>query len=192
MKAGTENRKKTIAAVILFAIALLLVGWNLMRSSSPAPSPKAGGEAGGSAPGTSGAHGAAPMFSNLDPSLRTDLLKGSEEVEYEGSGHDIFRPKPAPTPTPIVPVIHASQGPTVRPSPTPTPRPPINLKFYGFASSKTDNVKRVFLSEGEYIFIAKEGDIVRGRYRIIRVNPNSVEVEDVLNNNRQSIPLTAG
>ena len=75
--------------------------------------------------------------------------------------------------------------------PPPPPPPPINLKFFGFAS-KPGEPKRIFLSQGEDVFIAGEGDIVDRRYRILHITPSSVEVEDVLNNNRQSIPLTQG
>jgi len=46
------------------------------------------------------------------------------------------------------------------------------------------------LSQGEDIFVAKEGDIVDRRYRIVKINANSVDVEDVLTNNRQTLPLT--
>ena len=58
------------------------------------------------------------------------------------------------------------------------------LKFYGFASRKDGN-KRIFLSKGEDIFVAKEGDIVDRRYKIVHIGPNSVEVQDVLTNNRR-------
>jgi len=65
------------------------------------------------------------------------------------------------------------------------------LKFYGFAS-KPGEPKRVFLSQGEDVFIAGEGDIVDRRYKVLRITPTQVEIEDVLNNNRQNIPLTQG
>jgi len=48
------------------------------------------------------------------------------------------------------------------------------------------------LSQGDDVFIAAEGDIVDRRYKVLRISPMAVEVEDVLNNNRQSIPLTQG
>jgi hypothetical protein len=48
------------------------------------------------------------------------------------------------------------------------------------------------LSQGEDVFIAVEGDIVDRRYKVIHISPTAVEVEDVLYNNRQSIPLTQG
>jgi len=65
------------------------------------------------------------------------------------------------------------------------------LKFYGFAS-KPGEPKRIFLSQGEDFFIATEGQVIDRRYKVLRISPLSVEIEDMLNNNRQSIPLTQG
>ncbi len=50
----------------------------------------------------------------------------------------------------------------------------------------------MFLTQGDDIFVAAEGDIVNRRYKVMRINANSVEIEDVLGNNRQTIPLSAG
>jgi hypothetical protein len=73
----------------------------------------------------------------------------------------------------------------------PPPPPPIELKFFGFAS--TQGVKRVFLSNNSNdVFVASEGDIVNRRYKIMKINANNIEVLDVLNNNRQTIPLSTG
>ena len=52
--------------------------------------------------------------------------------------------------------------------------------------------RRIFLSSGEDIFVAKEGDIVNRRYKILKINNNSVDVEDVLTNNRQTLYLSQG
>src|SRR5213596_1629794 len=127
---------------------------------------------------------------SLDPSLRYDWLKASEDTKYQGKGRNIFRaqidiPRPVRNPA-------TDRPPIVPPQPTgPPPPPPINLKFFGFAS-KPGEPKKIFLSQGEDVFIAGEGEIVDRRYRILRISPMSVEVEDVLNNNHQSIPLTQG
>ena len=124
---------------------------------------------------------------SLDPSLRYDWLKASEATKYEGKGRNIFRAQiDIPRPEKIV------RTDVPPPQPTgPPPPPPINLKFFGFAS-KPGEPKKIFLSQGEDVFIAGEGEIVDRRYRILRISPMSVEVEDVLNNNHQSIPLTQG
>jgi hypothetical protein len=50
----------------------------------------------------------------------------------------------------------------------------------------------VFLAHAEDVFIAKEGDIVNRRYKVMKISPNSVDILDVLSNNRQTIPLTQG
>ncbi len=113
------------------------------------------------------------------------MLKSSEDVTYKGSGRDIFQNQPEPPPVAVIkPVINP--GP-----PVPPPPPPIPLKFYGFSGNKS-GPKQVFLSKGEDIFIAKEGQIIDRRYKILKIGPNSVEVEDVLTNNRQTLPLVAG
>ncbi len=126
------------------------------------------------------------LAESLDPTLRLDLLKSSEDVSYKGTGRDIFQnqPEPAEIPKPIGTVINT--GP-----PPPAPPPPIPLKFYGFSGNKS-GPRQVFLSKGDDIFIAKEGQIIDRRYKILKIGPNSIEVEDVLNNNRQTLPLTAG
>jgi hypothetical protein len=114
-------------------------------------------------------------------------LKASEDTKYQGKGRNIFRAQidiPRPVKSPVIPI-------TPSPPPGPPPPPPINLKFFGFAS-KPGEPKKIFLSQGEDVFIAGEGEMVDRRYKILRISPMSVEVEDVLNNNRQSIPLTQG
>ena len=75
--------------------------------------------------------------------------------------------------------------------PPPPPPPPSNLKFYGFATPQ-GGTKRIFLIKNEDVFLAKEGDIVDRRYKVVRISPNAVEILDVLSNNRESIPLTQG
>ena len=126
----------------------------------------------------------------LDPTLDLKLLSQSEEIKYEGNGRNIFVAgsvaridKPLRNGTDNV-------AKTFTPPPIPPP-PPITLKFFGFANRPGDT-KKVFLSQGEDIFIAAEGDIVDRRYRVLRISPTAVDVEDVLNNNRQSLPLTQG
>ena len=191
MKLGLENKKKTaIAAGLLVVAAFTLYSW-LRPSDDAAPAPAATTAAQAvqrRQPAKPGAKKGAPVLlaQSLDPTLRLDLLKTSEEVTYKGSGRDIFqlrRLRRAEIPKVKQPVIDT--GP-----PKPPPPPPIPLKFYGFSGNKS-GPKQVFLSKGEDIFIAKEGQIVDRRYKIVKIGPNSIEVEDVLNNNRQTLPLTA-
>ena len=193
MRLGTENRNKTIAAIALMVVAVVFVVVRLIPDSPAAaktPTPVVVPPPGTRRIVTVRAPGKKPAVSaevrSLDPTLRYDWLKASEDTKYQGAGRNIFRAE-VEIPKPIVPVHIAApivpQGPP--------PPPPINLKFFGFAN-KPGEAKRIFLSQGEDVFIAGEGDIVDRRYRILHITPVSVEVEDVLNNNRQSIPLTQG
>ena len=195
MKLGTENKTKTAIALVLMALAVFLLV-RAFRGGEDTPAPKAV-TAGPSTAGKASqaqiakaqtAHKTAHAVpaQTLDPSLRFDLLKASEDITYEGSGRDIFRSQPE------VAAIPKPATPDVKPGPPiPPPPPPIDLKFYGFASRK-DGYKRIFLSRGEDIFVAKEGDVVDRRYKIVRIGQNSVDVEDVLTNNRQTLPLLVG
>ncbi len=72
----------------------------------------------------------------------------------------------------------------------PPPPPPIDLKFFGTATSK-NGARQAFLLHGEDVFVASPGDVVQRRYRIVTVNANSIVVEDLTNNNRQTLPLLA-
>lgn len=184
MNLGAENKKKTWTAIALFAIAVLAVLYELWPSSSPTPPPVDRTSA-SSAVNNAKGQNATPVFSKLDPTLRTDLLRGSENVTYQGSGRDIFHSQ-----SEAVAVGKAPDPRTTKKAePPPTPQnPQIPLKFYGFASD--NNRKQIFLSQGEDVFVAKEGDIVKGRYKVVHVNPNNVEIQDVLGNYSQSIPLT--
>jgi hypothetical protein len=197
LKIGTENRTKLFLAVGLGLIAVIVVGFELFDGSgSPAAAntsqPAAATEPSNRPTGRRIAKtgkSSAVSAPRLDPTLELKLLAETEDSKYAGSGRNIFVSQAETIPKPIRPVSPDQQRP--KGPPPPPPPPPILLKFFGFAS-KPGEPKRIFLSQGEDVFIAGEGDIVDRRYRILHIGPASVEVEDVLNNNRQTIPLTQG
>ncbi len=193
MQLGTENRNKTIAAVALAIVALVMVVVRFFPSSpasAKTPTPvvafPTGAQRTVAVRPRSGKKSGSAALRSLDPTLRYDWLKASEDTQYKGTGRNIFRAE-VEIPTPIITPIKKHPDPIIPQGPPPPP--PINLKFFGFAS-KPGQPKKIFLSQGEDVFIAGEGDIVDRRYRILHITPVSVEVEDVLNNNRQTIPLT--
>jgi len=178
VKAGTDSRTKTWVAIGLGVIALLLVVRAYFSNASQA------------APATTTARSTAKAnpkaISSLDPTLRTDLLRASEQTKYEGKGRNIFLAEAEPLPEVKQPVMQEPPKPVDQ---GPPPPPPINMKFIGFAS-KPGEQKKIFLMQNEDVFVATEGEIVNRRYKVVKINPNSVEIEDVLNNNHQSIPLS--
>jgi hypothetical protein len=203
---GAENRTKVYWAAGLGVLALILAvsqfgGWfSNTSSSAAAPTPTASSADFGKDPlparrsggrsrnANSRKPAAAPQ--SLDPTLRFDLLKTSEDTKYAGTGRNIFRVFVDIPPVVTPPVKHEEQVANNQPPPPPPP-PPSNLHFYGFATPQ-GGTKRIFLTKNEDVFIAKEGDIVDRRYKVVRISPNSVEILDVLSNNRENIPLAPG
>ena len=185
MKAGFEDRKKLYAVIALMALAAFLLvrvfnsGGNSTVSAASTPT---------QTPGTTRAPAGKPAL-NLDPSLRLSTLRVVENQQYKGSGRNIFEYAAVKMPDVRTPVVTPPQPPPG--PPPPQAPPPINLKFYGFAS-RPGEPTRIFLSEGEDIFIGGEGEIINRRYKILHIGKTSVEIEDTLNNNRQTIPLTQG
>jgi hypothetical protein len=124
--------------------------------------------------------------------LKLDALRQIENIEYSGNGRNIFMAQNEPIPQPIAPV---RPQPTPTPTPvnvTPPPPPPIPLRFFGIANPQGGSRKVLLASGDGDVFVASEGEIVQRRYKIVKVNPNNIEVQDVLNNNVQTIPLTIG
>jgi hypothetical protein len=189
VRVGAENRKELIAAIVLAVLAVVSVTYWVMSS----PTTAATGTIAVSV--TSNSTRPAPRTTvnpdTIDPTLRLDILRASESIAYSGHGRDIFT-ESIDIPKPIAHVV-TNPGPAqpVCPGDPRCPPPPINLKFYGFAN-KPGEPKRVFLQEGENIFIAGEGEVVDRRYKIVHIGVNSVDIQDLLNNNTQTIPLTSG
>jgi hypothetical protein len=198
MKVGTENRKEIAALAVLALVAAIVLGRMYMGKptvSARVPVPTVTATPAIKKPTTQGRSGKKgrklPLVTSLDPTLRFDLLKSSEEQEYTGGKRNIFQPQAEEIPKPVAPPIK-SAGPVVPAGPpTPPPPPPIPLKFYGFAS-RPGEAKKIFLSNGDDVFIGSEGEVINRRYRIVRITNSSVEIEDILNNNRQTIPLPQG
>lgn len=196
MKLGTENRKQVIALAVLGGLLVLWWVYQFWPSSTDAVSTAT------QAPPTAAARPAmrrtpsgkmVPIVEpRLDPTLDLNLLVQSEDIKYAGNGRNIFVAGSLPTIEKPKGrgVTDQAQAEIHMPPPVPPP-PPINLKFFGFAN-KPGEARRVFLVQGEDVFIAGEGDIVDRRYRVLHISNTAVEMEDVLNNNKQSIPLTQG
>jgi hypothetical protein len=193
-----------IAAAILGVLLLLVAAYEFTTFSStnastttaitnlPTPVATGGGRPAPrrSAAPVPGKKEKAPQ--SLDPTLHLDQLALSEQIKYEGSGRNIFIAQAEPVDIPKA----QGNGTTdkqdthiYQPQPV-TPPPPIPLKFFGFAN-RPGEPKRVFLIKGEDTFIAGEGEIVDRRYKVVKISPTSVDIQDVVGSGPpQSIPLT--
>jgi hypothetical protein len=199
---GFENKKQTMWAAALGVVAVLAMAYEIIPvltgSSTPASSAQAAAPTAARATARTGTKpGKKPRVENLDPTLRLDLLASSEQTLYEGNGRNIFvsRADDVVIPTVGAPAVTDKGKTPVGWSPPVQAAPPaIPLKFYGFAS-RPGEPKKIFLKSvsGEDVFVAGEGEIVDRRYKVIRITPTSVEIQDmVYSGPPQNLPLTQG
>jgi hypothetical protein len=122
--------------------------------------------------------------------LKLDLLR-SEPSQLEPSTRNPFQFKPkaaAPRPT-----ANAGRPPVViAPPPVPQgppPPPPITLKYIGVLETAQGRVA-VFRDSGGDIVNGKEGDIIDGRYRLLKIGVESADLAYVDGRGRQTIRLS--
>ena len=203
LSVGAENKSKVYAAIGLGALLVIIAIIQLPKlfgTSSPAPvatpppsvtrPAPAGVTSTGTAAATPYPHEAIqlPSSSSLDPALHPELMAQAEDTTYKGNGRNIFSPDSAAPEQ-----VHIEKPKNFRPEappppPGPPPPPAIELKFYGYSS--TNGNRQIFLLHGDDIFLAREGDIVDRRYRVVSIRPFSVEIEDIPYHNTQSLPLS--
>jgi hypothetical protein len=139
--------------------------------------------------------------SSIDPTLHLDQLAKLKTVNADPSTRSLFEIGAAsPAEIAVEPAKIAIVRPFVGPQP-PKPveppvepkAPPIPLKFYGFVNKSKVGDKRAFFLDGEDIVIAAEGEMIKKRYKIVRIGVNSAVVEDTQfkSNNQQTLPLEA-
>jgi hypothetical protein len=215
MKSGAENRKKTIAAGALGAVALVcifIIYNSLFGGTSAAPpatiapintpahtanaaapaqtaTQAPANAARASTPGVDAAK-LATTSASLDPTLDETAMHRTENLVYSGTGRNIF--SLTYTPPPVVPTHVPPPRPkaiTLPPAPVgPPPPPPINLKFFGTAK-RASSPMQAFLLQGDNVYLASVGEIVAHKYKIVAINLNSIQVEDLQYNNTQTLQL---
>ncbi len=198
MAIGGTGYGRWIAVAILVPLCAWLVYRNLLSPQDPklaVPPPSSDPpRATALGPQDSPSEGTAPLAS-LDPTLREDLLERSRQIAYEGSTRNIFQYYTPPPPTPPTPPPPPASRPVQQTTPTrpappaPAPASPIALKFYGIAAPPGSGDKKAFLTDGDEIIIAQEGETIARFYRIVRIGFNSIELEDNRSQRRHSLPL---
>lgn len=80
-------------------------------------------------------------------------------------------------------------GPTE--PPPPPPPPPIPLRFIGYLQPRDTAGRVAVLSDGRgNVFNGKEGDVIEGRYRLLRVGNDSADLIYLDGRGRQTIRLS--
>ena len=179
----TPPSRQLLLLLALVSIVVALVVWR-----SPSVTVGGGGAASPAAAGTQGSR-------QVDPVADVKL----ESLEHRGAGEgtpsrDLFRfeskraasaptgPRPPVNPVPVI----------APPVPTgPPPPPPIPLRYIGYLDQPGEVPRVAVLSDGRgNVFNGKEGDIIEGRYRVLRIGTDSADLIYVDGRGRQTIRLS--
>jgi hypothetical protein len=211
MRTGLENKRNVVTLAVLGLILLVSVGYfvDKMFLGGPPPTSTPATQSTTEQPGatqpetqstaattthteSTNGHAAKKVVSlaTLDPTLHPELMAGAESLVYAGNGRNIFSMSSVPEkieqvagPVRNNPVMNVAKGPQ-----GPAPPPAIDLTFFGYESG--GGAKKAFLLHGEDVFIASEGDVVDHHYKVVKINPLSIQVTDLLYNNTQTLPLS--
>jgi hypothetical protein len=145
--------------------------------------------------------GEGPDPEKVDPTLRIDLLAKVQAVPYQGAERNLFQfgaAKPKPTPQQIAAAkkqaaeaaakLAEAEKQAPKPAAQPT-APPVNMKYFGYATRPGDARKRAFLMDGDDILVATEGQVIKKRYKVVRIGINSLVIEDLDFHSEQTLPL---
>ena len=188
---ATERRRQLLLGGLVVVLVVVLVKiWpsaTSARSATSAPDAPGSNRTGaGGTPRPEEKTAAGPPVVHLD-------ALDSEKPQPEAAERNLFRFKPkAPPPPPPAPVRPAQPAmPVVPAGPPPPPVPPISLKFIGVVEAPAHGEKIAILSDGRNApFYGKEGAIIEGRYRILKIGVESVELAYTDGRGRQTIRLT--
>lgn len=135
----------------------------------------------------------APAAPSLEaPDVRLRDLTAARPAPEEASRNP-FRYRPRSVPAPDKPIARADSPIDMRPREVPSgppPVPPIALRFIGLVEAPEHAKRIAILSDGRGIYRGQEGDIIEGRYRILRINADSVEMAYLDGRGRQTIRLS--
>jgi len=175
-----DRRKQILLGVLLVVLVFVTYrAWTGPSGSSGAASN--GRDVARSAASADAAQGA--------PDVHLKALTG-ERTTPVAAERNLFRFKQKPLPAPPVPQrLPTAVGPA---GPvTPGPPAPITLKFIGIIEQSGTKRKFAVLSDGiGPPMYGEEGKTVAGRYRILRIGTESIEMSYLDGRGRQTIRLT--
>jgi hypothetical protein len=182
---AANQRLRWLGATLVVAVIALVVA----RSGSDTPPPTQPRRAPQT---TAKGADANEVVAPVDVALEA-LQTKREAPSTAGRDPFRFRPKPAAEPTarrlPGVQDDQVGAPPPPRIPAGPPPPPPIALKFIGLVQ-KADGTKIAVLSDGKRPISGTEGEEIEGRYKILKIGTESIEIAYIDGRGRQTIRLT--
>jgi len=108
--------------------------------------------------------------------------------ELQETVRDPFRFKPKPPPPPPPQPVMRSTAPAQTGPVEPPPPPRIALKFFGAIETKQGLLAA--LSDSRGVYHGRVGDTIEGRYRILRIGVESIDLAYLDGRGRQTIRQT--
>jgi hypothetical protein len=187
---GAENKRQVYLLIGLAVVIAAIGGYEVLGMfSTPAPNVAPRSTTPGRIVAVTGPAATKLSNASIDPALHLEQLALSEDVVYGGTGRNIFSAESAPVAIPIPVKSARIEQPAAIAAPGPPQPPPIDLKYFGYSETKDKSIQ-AFLVRGDDIFMAKAGDIVDHRYKVLSIMRGNVQVTDLAYNNTQTVPLT--
>jgi len=121
-------------------------------------------------------------LSRYNSLVEVDLLKQYEDRPLPELKRDPFEFVTAP-------VQAREQGPAPAPPPAqPPPPPPVTLKVMGY-SEGAGGVQEAMVSDEDQVFVVHAGDSVGTRYKVIKITPTAITVEDATIHQTVDLPV---
>ena len=185
---ATERTRQLLLGALV--VVLVLIAYRIWPRTSEA-APASNENAAVTRPARASGSAAAAMGTGPAPEVHLKALDGERPKPIDAE-RDLFRFKTRAAP----PVPRVAERPVaVNPAPTGPPPvpplPPIALKFIGIVQQGEQSPKIAILSDGRHVpFYGREGDIIEGRYKILRIGVESIDMSYIDGRGRQTIRLS--
>ena len=183
-----DRRRLILAAAAIVVLGIAL--WSFWRSTPP---PRTGVAASQQARARAGRPGAGSAPVGPADAVKLDALGASRDDPGEAGRNPFrFQPKAAPAPPPreAAPIMTETPRPASAVPAGPPPLPPIPLKLQGVLE-RANGVKWAVLSDGKSApMYGRDGDIIDGKYLIVKIGTESIEMSHADGRGRQVIRLT--
>jgi hypothetical protein len=187
-----ESRRQILLAGLVVVLAFVLYSAWPFTSAPPASSSGAGSSASPPGAGRGAQNGPRTAGGPEAPDVRLSALS-AERPKPGNTERNLFRFRSraraaGPATTPVF--AGGRSGAVVGPPP-PTGPPPIALRFIGIVERREKAERIAVLRDAVgHIFYGGEGEVVEGRYRIVRIGAESIELSYLDGQGRQTIRLT--
>lgn len=177
------ERRRLVVLLAVLGVLVVIGGYQYWPSTPEAVAARQAARAGGRA---------TPLATMTAPDVHLRALDAAHPVPEGEPSRNLFRFKPK-APPPRVAAAAREVAPEAPNPPGPPPPPalaPIAMRFIGLLEATEPAQKIAVLTDGRGIYQGREGDIIEGRFRILKIGLESVEMAYLDGRGRQTIRLS--